>query len=219
MSTAALTTAPAQRELKLVGDTVLVIGAGAGIGRETARRVRAEGADVIITGRDAEQLERVALELDVRRATAFDADDPAALKRFFDGLPDPIDHVVVTAGGRALALDVARNAVRKMRPGGTLLLMGDTGPSFTTALAVALAPVRVRVNLINPALVDTHLSASLRDDPLDARRAELLDTLAVGGVVGTDDVAALAVDVMANITGTGATFDIDGDQQVLLQGV
>ncbi|MBN6050683.1 SDR family oxidoreductase, partial [Nonomuraea sp. RK-328] len=70
-----------------------------------------------------------------------------------------------------LALEVARNAVGKMRPGGTLLLMGGTGgrrvgrglgivsagtaalPPFTAALALELAPVRV--NLIAAGFVDT----------------------------------------------------------------
>jgi NAD(P)-dependent dehydrogenase (short-subunit alcohol dehydrogenase family) len=40
----------------LLGQTVVVIGGSAGIGLETARRARAEGADVILTGRNAERL-------------------------------------------------------------------------------------------------------------------------------------------------------------------
>ena len=85
-----------------------------------------------------------------------------------------------------LALEVARNAAAKMRPGGTLLLMGGTGgrkisrdlgivsaataalPPFTATLALELAPVRV--NLIAAGFVDTPLSASLLGDGLDARR-------------------------------------------------
>ena len=53
-------TAPlsALREPELVGQTVVVIGGSAGIGLETARRARAEGADVILTGRNPERLER-----------------------------------------------------------------------------------------------------------------------------------------------------------------
>ena len=183
-----------------------MIGGSAGIGLETARRARAEGADVILTGRNPERLERAALDVDAQRTAAFDANDAAALKRFFDGLPDPIDHVMVTAGGSALraaprdgrqsrcaaalsehvvlALEVARNAAGKMRPGGTLLLMGGTGgrrisrglgiasaatavlPPFTPTLALELAPVRV--NLIAAGFVDTPLSASLLGDDLDS---------------------------------------------------
>jgi NAD(P)-dependent dehydrogenase (short-subunit alcohol dehydrogenase family) len=97
--TTASTTAPAQRSPELLGQTLVVIGGSAGIGLETARRARAEGADVILTGRDPERLARAAVAVDARSTAAFDADDHAALKRFFDGLPGPIDHVLVTAGG------------------------------------------------------------------------------------------------------------------------
>jgi NADP-dependent 3-hydroxy acid dehydrogenase YdfG len=41
------------REPELAGQTVVVIGGSAGMGLETARRARAEGARVILTGREA----------------------------------------------------------------------------------------------------------------------------------------------------------------------
>ncbi len=145
---AATTTIPRQREPELLGQTVVVIGGSAGIGLETARRARAEGAKVILTGRNPEPLQRAASELEALSTAAFDATDPAALERFFRDLPATIDHVMVTAGGphygRLLEMDieqarrdldahpllmlqVARNAAHKVRPGGTLLFMGGTG--------------------------------------------------------------------------------------------
>jgi NAD(P)-dependent dehydrogenase (short-subunit alcohol dehydrogenase family) len=39
------------REPELAGQTVVLIGGSAGIGLETARRARVEGAHVILTGR------------------------------------------------------------------------------------------------------------------------------------------------------------------------
>ena len=235
---------------ELAGQTVVVIGGSAGIGLETGRRARAEGADVILTGRSPDRLKQAAAELGVQRTAAFDASDAAALRTFFRGLPAPIDHVMVTAGGPTygpllemdaaqvrdalsdhvvLTLEVARNAVGKMRPGGTLLFMGGTGgrrighglgivsaataalPPFAAALALEIAPVRV--NLIAAGFVDTPLSASLLGDQLEERREELRATLPIGRVVGPADVAALAVHIMTNTALTGATYDIDGGQQ------
>jgi NAD(P)-dependent dehydrogenase (short-subunit alcohol dehydrogenase family) len=235
---------------ELLGQTVVLIGGSAGIGLETARRARAEGAEVILTGRNPERLQQAAIEVGALTTAAFDAGDPAAVERFFGEVTDPIDHVLITAGGpaygpmlemdaaqvsRALsehvvtALEVARHGAPKMRPGGTLLLMGGTGgrrvsrelgiasaatavlPPFTAALALEIAPIRV--NLIAAGFVDTPLSASLLGDELDARREELRNTLPIGRVVGPADVAALAVHIMSNTALTGATYDVDGGQQ------
>src|SRR5207248_4720859 len=96
-SATALVSAP--REPELAGQTVVVIGGSAGIGLETARRARAEGAGVILTGRNPERLQRAAPELDALSSAAFDATDFDRLERFFDVLPTPVDHVMVTAGG------------------------------------------------------------------------------------------------------------------------
>jgi NAD(P)-dependent dehydrogenase (short-subunit alcohol dehydrogenase family) len=88
-----------QREPELLGQTVVVIGGSAGIGLETARHARGEGAEIILAARDPARLQRAALDVDARSTAAFDATDPAALKRFFDGLPGRIDHVMVTGPG------------------------------------------------------------------------------------------------------------------------
>jgi NAD(P)-dependent dehydrogenase (short-subunit alcohol dehydrogenase family) len=244
-------TSRARREPELLGQTVVVIGGSAGIGLETARRARAEGADVILTARNTERLRRAAGELGALRTAAFDANDPASLERFFLDLPVPIDHVMVTGPGPnyrplmeiefeearlaisehiLLALWVARHAAPEVRPGGTLLFMGGTFarrprrglalvsavtaamPAFVASLALDLAPVRV--NLIAAGFVDTPLSASLLGDGLDPRRDELRATLPIRRVVGPADVAALAVH-MINETLTGATYDIDGGQQLV----
>ena len=78
MSTAA-STFTSQRKPELLGQTVVVIGGSAGIGLETARRARAEGAKLILTGRNPESLQGAASELGVLSSSAFDATDPASL--------------------------------------------------------------------------------------------------------------------------------------------
>ena len=92
---------PIQHEPQLLGQTVVLVGGSAGIGLETARLARREGAEVVLVGRDPERLKRAALDVDARSTAAFDATDPAALEGFFTGLPGPIDHVLITAGGPA----------------------------------------------------------------------------------------------------------------------
>lgn len=89
---------PTRRDPELIGQTVVVIGGSAGIGLETARRARAEGANVILTARNPERLQQAASELDALSAAAFEATDAPSLERFFRDLPTPIDHIMVTAG-------------------------------------------------------------------------------------------------------------------------
>jgi NAD(P)-dependent dehydrogenase (short-subunit alcohol dehydrogenase family) len=238
-----------QREPELAGQTVVVIGGSAGIGLETARRARTEGAQVILTARNPGRLQQAAAELGAQDTAAFDATDFDRLAGFFQELPTPIDHVLVTGPGpyyalladldrqRAhlafdqhqwLAIAVTQHATGKVRPGGTLLFMGGTGgrargpgrsliaaataamPALIANLAVEAAPIRV--NLIAPGFVDTPLSAALLGD---ARREQLRTTLPIRRVVGAADIAALAVHIMGNTAITGATYDIDGGQQLI----
>jgi NAD(P)-dependent dehydrogenase (short-subunit alcohol dehydrogenase family) len=194
--TSATTPASAQRPPELAGQTVVLIGGSSGIGLETARRARAEGADVILTGRNQDRLRQAALELGAQRTAAFDANDAASVKRFFQDLPAPIDHVLITAGGpsyrpllemdsaevsQALSshavqvLEVARNAAGMMRPGGTLLFMGGTGGRrisrsngiFSAATAV-LPPFTAALALeLAPVRVNL-IAAGFVDTPLSA---------------------------------------------------
>ena len=236
----------------LLGQTVVVIGGSAGIGLETARAARAEGAEIVLTARNPERLQHAAVDLDAVTTAAFDAADLAALDRFFQDLPTPVDHVMVTAGRPYyaplaeidfdqarrsfddhlfLAVRVAQHAAATIRPGGSLLFMGGTGgrkrgpglsliaagtaalPALVANLAVEVAPVRA--NLIAAGFVDTPLSADLLGDHLDERRDQLRATLPIGRVVGPVDIAALAIHLMTNSAVTGATYDIDGGQQLV----
>ncbi|WP_329459774.1 SDR family oxidoreductase [Streptomyces sp. NBC_01497] len=239
-------------ESVIAGQTVVVIGASAGIGRETARQVRAGGGRVVLVGRNPERLQEAARELEPVSTAAFDASDTDRLTRFFQDLPGPVDHVLLTAGSpaympldgmniadasnamaerMAMTLGVALGSRDKVRAGGTLLFLGGTGgrrpgvgmsvmtamtaalPALTANLALELAPIRA--NLIAAGFVDTPLSASLLGDQLEARREELRRTLPIRRVVGPEDVASLAVHIMGNEALTGATFDVDGGQQLI----
>jgi NAD(P)-dependent dehydrogenase (short-subunit alcohol dehydrogenase family) len=242
------------RPPQLDGQSVVVIGGSSGIGLETARLARAEGAEVVLTGRNPDRLRQAASEVGAAGTAAFDALDSEALDRFFADLPGEIDHIMVTGPGPSFAplaeLDhaqarrdfdsnlwlpvaVAQHALGRVRPGGTLVFMGGTGgrrrapgqslvaagtaalPALVANLALELAPVRA--TLIAAGFVDTPLSARLLGDDLEARYADLRATLPIRRVVRPEDIGALAVHFMTNTAITGATYDIDGGQQ-LTQG-
>jgi NAD(P)-dependent dehydrogenase (short-subunit alcohol dehydrogenase family) len=132
----------------LRGQTVVVLGGSAGIGFETARRARAEGADVIVTGRNAERLEAAGRELGAASTAAFDSTDLDRLERFIHELPGPIDHLMVSGGGPYYAplpemdlaevradidrhllvqLRIGQLAPGRVRPGGSLVFISGTG--------------------------------------------------------------------------------------------
>ncbi len=192
---ASINSSPVPREPDLLGQTLLVIGGSSGIGLETARLARTRGADIILTARDPDRLHRAGLELGASIA-AFDATDFDRLERFFQALPAPIDHLLVTGPGpyyaplaefdldaarRAvdahllLPLQVARDAASKVRPGGTLLFMGGTGGrrtaaglAFIAALTAAL-PALIKSLALEVAPIRVNLIAAGFDDtPLSA---------------------------------------------------
>jgi NAD(P)-dependent dehydrogenase (short-subunit alcohol dehydrogenase family) len=181
---------------QLSGQTVVVIGGSAGMGLETARQARAEGAKLVLTGRNPERLQRAADELEAQTTSAFDASDDGALAQFFRDLPGPIDHVMVTAGrptyGRMLEMDlaevrgaidehlimyiqVARYATPKMKPGGSLVFLGGTGSrrpgiglGIASTITVALPSLIANLALeVMPIRVNL-IAAGFVDTPLSA---------------------------------------------------
>lgn len=183
-----------QHQPELRGQTVVAIGGSSGIGLETARRARTEGADVILTGRNPERLQQAAHDLDALSTAAFDVTEQGRLERFFEELPTPIDHVMVTAGGPYyarladidlaqasrsldehlwLAVRVARAAAEKMRPGGTLVFMTGVrstgaGLGVASSLTGALEALIANLALELAPLRANLIAAGFVDSPLSA---------------------------------------------------
>jgi short-subunit dehydrogenase len=81
--------------VKLKGATVLVTGATGGIGHAIARRLKAEGADLVLTGRNADVLAPLAAELGARSIVA-DLGEGADVTRLLSEA-GPIDILVANA--------------------------------------------------------------------------------------------------------------------------
>ena len=126
---------------------VVILGGSTGIGLATAQAAKAEGAQVIITGRSSDKLERAKADLgsDIR-TVVLDVADEAGTQSFFASLAR-VDHVFITAGtlvaDRKLspdsnqlrpamdtrfwgALYAAKYAAPKIAAGGSITFMSGT---------------------------------------------------------------------------------------------
>jgi len=127
---------------------VVVIGGSSGIGHEVARQSAAQGASLIITGRDKARLALAAQRIGGPVMTAvLDAHDETALESFFSRL-EAVDHLVSMVGdtmaGGFLSTTpetmrhvlhskfwtnwmIGRLAASKLRDGGSLTFTSGTG--------------------------------------------------------------------------------------------
>lgn len=80
--------------MELRGSRILLTGASSGLGPHIARRLAEEGADLILSGRNAGRLESLAEELGSARVVAADLADPAQVE------------ALATAAGEGRGIDV-----------------------------------------------------------------------------------------------------------------
>lgn len=191
----------------------VITGAGSGIGKETVKRLYAEGASVVLNGRDQVKLAEAAKEIgaDQSRVLVFAGDiaKPAvgaalveAAEQQFGGVdilinnagvfrPKPFSEITeeeydwfldIILKGKFFAAQAAAKAMKK-RGGGAIVNTGSlwalqaigATPSsaysaanagvhaLTHNLALELAPDKIRVNAVAPAVVETPVYSTFLD--------------------------------------------------------
>lgn len=192
----------------------IVTGGSSGIGKEVARQLVAQGASVVIGGRDAAKLAKAAADIDAGgqhvRTVAGDIADPATAQKLVDAAVQAfggLDILVNNAGvfrpkpfleveaaeydwfldtilkGKFFMAQAAARAMQK-RGGGAIVQTGSlwaiqaigATPSaaysaanagvhaLTRNLAIELAPLKIRINTVAPAVVETPVYNTFMSD-------------------------------------------------------
>jgi NAD(P)-dependent dehydrogenase (short-subunit alcohol dehydrogenase family) len=226
---------------ELAGRAVVVVGRGSGIARAVALRARAEGARVIVAGRDRERLaEAYRDEPDVEAVTV-DVTDDASIERLA-GQVGRLDHLVSTASARARGKlgDLSRDALRKsfdtkvigpvmlarrlapqMSENGSLVLfsgvnafkvnIGYLGVAITNGAVDFLA--RSLAVELAPIRVNAISPGVIDTGIWDAAYLEKQAAENPAGRVGTPgDIASAVLFAMTNSFLTGVTLKVDGGE-------
>lgn len=126
---------------RFAGQTVVVIGGSSGIGLATAQAARAEGADVVITGRSPDRLEAAAATIDGVRAVELDSLDETGTAELFESL-SIVHHVFVSAAKvGAGPLDASTEQLRPLidtRVWGSVYAARGAAPKMTEGGSITL---------------------------------------------------------------------------------
>ena len=122
----------------------IIMGGGGGIGSAVARLMREKGDDVVLLGRDAARLDRVARDLGCETVQA-DVTEPDALRNTLAGVADqgPVDRLVYAVGtitvkplGSLSVADFERDF--RVNALGAALTLQALGPALRNADAAAV---------------------------------------------------------------------------------
>jgi 3-oxoacyl-[acyl-carrier protein] reductase len=126
-----------------------------------------------------------------------------------------VPHLRERGGG--VFINIASTAGVRPRPG-LVWYNGSKGAMITIsrAMAVELAPDRIRVNVINPVAGDTPLLATFMGEDTPARRAQFIGSIPLGRFSQPRDIANAALYLASDEADfiTGACLEVDGGRCV-----
>lgn len=88
---------------------------------------------------------------------------------------------------------------------------------LTKALAIELAPFKIRVNCINPVIVETpFLEKNIDRNQLEEAKKTMLSTIPLGRLCQPEDIAHAALYLASDESSmvTGASLDVDGGRGI-----
>ncbi len=119
--------------------------------------------------------------------------------------------------GGGVFINIASTAGVRPRPG-LVWYNGSKGAMITIskAMAVELAPDRIRVNVINPVAGETPLLATFMGEDTPARRAQFIASIPLGRFSQPRDIANAALYLASDEADfiTGACLEVDGGRCV-----
>lgn len=235
---------------RLDGQRALVIGAGSGIGRESALALGAHGAHVICADLDMNHAQETASQIDGAEAVTLnvlaDADVTALTttlapldicvhtpamnvrKAILDYTLEEFDrvialnlratfHVIKTVGALMVAQGhgsiVTFSSIRAVtvEPGQSVYAATKSGmESLVRTAAAEFGPANVRINAIRPGVVETPLTAQLKNN--QAWYDAYAQKSALGRWARADELAGAVVFLASQASSfvTGSTLTVDG---------
>ncbi len=124
----------------LQGQTLLLLGASGGIGSALAKKVTAQGAELIIAGRNLRSLQQLAIQLPTKtQCIEADLSEQSGRELLMLALPNQIDGVIFAAGTNDFTLFEQQDprSIRQLFEVNTLLPMLLTRDLLTRLKAKA----------------------------------------------------------------------------------
>jgi 3-oxoacyl-[acyl-carrier protein] reductase len=170
------------------------------------------GLDIVVNNAGVSHRNQPLLEVS---EADFDRVYAINVKSLFWTAQHMVPHLRERGGG--VFINIASTAGVRPRPG-LVWYNGSKGAMITIskAMAVELAPDRIRVNVINPVAGETPLLATFMGEDTPARRAQFIASIPLGRFSQPRDIANAALYLASDEADfiTGACLEVDGGRCV-----